>query len=466
MTDTQRSINYVLSWGIITVGGSLANDTLLSDFAEIFIKLQEQMSQEEIKNLIKKAESGRNRSYWQGKKRSELSKDFLEFFDKRFPNSKKDLFRNVVYTKDIDQYKDWTAVDNHRKYIESLCADYGLSPTFVDRHLALWSSKKMPELLIDIPDWDGKDHIEEALSRITVTNIDHKYFVELMKDWFSKIVRRVYQPKVQNRLPVFRGKQGLGKDFSIRAMTSGFGRYVNEIDFQQNNKTEVYRLIKNLAVGIIPEFDETNSSSISVLKSVITAESIELRALYKNESESVPIRTSFISASNFEDVLRDSSGNRRFMLFDISAIKHTFEMVNGDQIAAQSFELAKKKYKPSPESEAAMRDVVKKETPIASDKLFIEEVGAYLLGKYQDIYRDKTDALLGRIHAGKENIPNRLRWFQVSDNVIKIGRKYGFHAKRCQQIMVRAGFTHYDGTSSYYAPRVNDVKSSRMDVTQ
>jgi hypothetical protein len=411
--------------------GSSALSSDVEKIFEVMSEASEVLGEDGLKEMLKKISEGKNKGYWKGKRRSEIAKDFHEFFDKKFPNSKKDLFRNVIYTSDIDKYTGWTPIENHKKYIEGICAEYGLSPAFMERHLASWSAGMMPELLVDIPEWDGKDHIGEALKKITVTNIDHAYFTELMKDWFSRVVRRMYQPKVQNRLPVFRGRQGLGKDFCIRAMTAGFERYVNEIDFQQSNKTEVYRLIKNLAVGIIPEFDETNSSSISVLKSVITAESIELRALYKNESESVPIRTSFISASNFEDVLRDSSGNRRFMLFDISHIEHSFEQVDGPQIAAQSFELAKQKFKASPEAEKLMNEILVAETPISPDKLFIEEIKEHL----RDI---KTNGTI------------RPRWFQIADHMEKIGRKYKFGIRRSQQIMQRSGLTHHDNKGRYY----------------
>ena len=427
------------------------SDQSIAEMFKLFQAMQE-MPEDQREEILGSVTDGKNKGYWRGKKRSESYSDFHEFFTKKYPNTKRDLFRGVGYTKDLDQYKDWEPIENCLNAIESQCAEYGLSPTFVKRHLSQYIKEMQPELLVEIPEWDGKDHIKDALDRITVTNIDHEHFVELMKDWFSKIVRRMYQPKVQNRLPIFRGKQGLGKDFSIRAMTEGFGRYANEIDFQQSNKTEVYRIIKNLAVGIIPEFDETNTNSISVLKSVITAESIELRALYKNESESIPIRTSFISASNFEDVLRDSSGNRRFLLFDISHIDHTFESVDGGQIAAQSYELAKEKYRPSAHAEESMRAIVQKETPQPPDKLFADEVNMYLAGKYQDLTRDKMDAMLGKISAGSEHLPDRIRWPHIAEDVARIAKKYRFGVKKTQQIINRHGMTHTDDKSSWYLP--------------
>jgi hypothetical protein len=156
-------------------------------------------------------------------------------------------------------------------------------------------------------------------------------------------------------------------------------------------------------------------------------------------------------------VLRDSSGNRRFMLFDISSIEHSFELVDGGQIAAQSYALAEEKFKPSAAAEKIMNEILVAETPVSPDKLFVEEINKFLGTRYDDISQDKIDVMLGKIHAGKDNIPDKLRWFQISEDVTKIARKYGFKIKRCQQIMKRSGMTHTDEVSSFYVPSKLDA---------
>lgn len=376
-----------------------------------------------------------------GKAASTKYADFVAFFKKQYPETRKDYFRGTVYTKNISFDGKWSPIDNHIKTIESDCHENGLNANYTARHLSAWTDKLKPELLIDVPEWDGKDHILDALTRISVKNIEHRYFVELMKEWFASVVRRMNNPSHQNRCVIFRGQQGLGKDFCINAMLSGFGRYANEIDVSRE-KTEIYRIIKNLAVAIIPEFDETQRSAISTLKSIITAKSVEMRALYKNESTSSEIRCSFISASNFENILRDSSGNRRYMIFDLEEIEHSFEEVNGEQIMAQCFSLAKEKYVAGLDARHLMDCIIKAETPISGEELFKEEVNELLI-------RKTTGIMVGKI-----------RWPEIAKEVKEIGRSYGFKGRSCQNLMKSAGFTHCDNASSYYLPAASENPKS------
>lgn len=365
------------------------------------------------------------------------STDYHAFFDKNFPSSKKCLLRNVVMSKDIDTDRGWLPVQNYRDEIESMALDERLSPTHVKRHLASWCLKKKRELLVDVPEWDGKDHIQDAIDRMYVTNIEHKYFVELMKEWFSNITRRLYDTKHQNRCVIFRGEQGKGKDFAIKAMTSGLGHYANEIEFGQS-KTEVYRTIKGLAVGIIPEFDETQKATLATVKSVITATSSEIRSLYKNDAESVNMHTSFISASNFKHILRDPTGNRRFMIFDIKNIEHTFEKVSGEQILAQSFDLGRQKYMASDEAQSAMKEIIKRETPESSDDLFLEEVRA-VVRKRQET---KT--------SGAIDMEYRVVWEDIRKQVLEIARGYNFGMRRAQSLIKSDNLWHRDRDGVHY----------------
>jgi hypothetical protein len=412
---------------------------------------------EELASELDKPE-GTNKTYWKdgknGPKYSVEREDFFDFFESRYPQTRKDYFRHSVFTKNITG--EWEPIDNHHHYLESDCAEVGLSPNYLRRHLSAWCVQKQPELLIDVVKWDGQDHILDALLRIKTKNIEHIYFVDLMKEWFANIIRRMENAKHQNRFVIFRGKQGIGKDFAINAMLEGFGRYANEIDVQ-NTKTEIYRTIKNMAVAVIPEFDETGGSSISVLKSIVTAKSIEMRDLYKNDSTSRPIRCSFISASNFDDVLRDPSGNRRFMIFDLESIEHTFEHVDADQILAQAFHLAEKKHVASKAAQDAMKLIIEAETPTGSDQLLIEEIQEYLKEKHDTYVRAKQGVYQGDIESKfLGNVPERIRWFMIAEDVTRMGRKYGLSGRKCQTILKRGGFAHYDSKSTYYLPWTED----------
>lgn len=367
---------------------------------------------------------------YQGRKSTEYV-DFEDFFGKKYPDTKRDLLTRTVYTRNIGWDRSWTPILNHKKVIESQCARSGLQPSYVERYLSEWLSFKKPELLITIKDWDNKDHIKDALEKISVKNISHVHFEYLMKEWLAGCYKRMYDSDYQNRFVVFRGPQGVGKDFAIRSITSGFKRYVDEIDFTQS-KTEINRAIRGLAVAIIPEFDETNRASISTLKSIITGRSIKLRELYKNEAESVSLQTSFISASNFDNVLRDSSGNRRFMIFDIEDIEHTFEKVDGDQILAQAMWMANDGFKAPPEAQLAMKEIIRKETPPSKEDMIIEEVDRFLRGS---LFSD-----------------NKVEWGHVEDRVVKLAAVYRTNVRTIQIMLRRREMSEKVGGTVYYYP--------------
>lgn len=373
-------------------------------------------------------------------KKGSTRDDYFEFFEDRFPESKKCLLRNVVMSKSIDPQSGWLPIQNFKDEIESIAIDSGLSPTHIKRHLAGWCLNKKKELLIDIPKWDGIDHIQDALDRMYVTNVEHNHFVELMKEWFSNIVRRMYDSEHQNRCVILRGKQGIGKDYSIKKMLSGFGHYANEIEFGQS-KTEIYRVIKGLAVGIIPEFDETHKSTVATIKSVITASTTEQRALYKENAQSLDLHTSFISASNFRHILRDPTGNRRFMIFDVNKMDHTFEKVNGLQIAAQAHELAKQKFLASDAAQTAMKEIIASETPESTDDLFLEEVRA-LIKKRQ-----------GKGQDGAVKVEYRVTWDMIKQEIRTIAHSYNFGMRRAQSLIKSDNLRHRDHDGVHYDAR-------------
>lgn len=363
--------------------------------------------------------------------------DFKEFFNLKFPNTKKDFLTNTVFNHaDIDSHSGWEPINNFKSSIESFAHESGLSPTYAFRHLQRWTSELEPQMLIKPVKWDGRDHIKDALDRIEVSNIDHDLFVDLMKEWFGLIIKRAEDPKNQNRFVIFRGGQGIGKDFCIKAMLSGFNSYMNEIDFDLS-KTELLRNIKGLLVGIIPEFDETNGSAISKIKSITTAESAQIRKLYQDQGSAQKIRCSFISASNFSYILRDYTGNRRFMIFDLKSIKHTFHEVNGAQILAQSIKLKEQGFRASKQSNLAMKKIIDAETPENPEDLMVEEI-RNLIQSRQAI----GDKWGNRI---------KIRWPEIAEEIGKISRRYMIGPKHTLSAMKKAGLTHRDGTSTYYA---------------
>jgi predicted P-loop ATPase len=120
----------------------------------------------------------------------------------------------------------------------------------------------------------------------------------------------------------------------------------------------------------ISEFDKTAKTEVSTLKDIITAPSTNLRAPYDKDSKLRLSRCSFISSANAENLLRDSTGNRRFLIFEIDSIEYAYSGWSKDKIKewqgqclAEMKHLAELDYKASAASWLQMREYIEKQTP-------------------------------------------------------------------------------------------------------
>lgn len=391
----------------------------------------------------KRAESGITwdigkypRLHAQGKKSSTNFEDFKSFFEFNYPDVRFDKVRRTSYYFS-KRLKKWEPIDNIREVIESQASEAGLSPSYVNRHLQRWTSSFEPRLTIDIPRWGGRDVVAEMVSRLNVTNISEAHVCELFKEWGANIFRRLYDvnKREQNAMIILKGGQGIGKDSWINYAFGAFGSYFSEIEIQEK-KIENYQTISDLLIANIPEFDETHKVSLSTLKSLITSPGATFRAAYARKSDYVPFYVSYISSCNFDHILRDSSGNRRFMIFEVSGIKWDYSGVPQDQILGQFHHLYKINYKASNEAHKAMKDYVATQTPDSIDDLILDDCVA--------IIRSATPL---------DKRP--VRWHEISNDISRISNKYKCSIRRVQSILTQHGLTARDRSSKLY--RVPDT---------
>lgn len=356
------------------------------------------------------------RLHSQGKKSSTNYEDFKSFFEFTYPNVRFDKIRRTSYHYS-DRLKKWEPIDNIREVIESEAGDVGLSPSYINRHLQRWLSGLEPRLTIDIPRWEGRDVVSEMVERLEVSNIEKKYVVELFKEWGANVFRRLNDVKgrEQNAMIVLKGGQGIGKDSFINYMFGSFGSYFSEIEIQ-DRKIENYQTIADLLVANIPEFDETHRISISTLKSLITSPGATFRAAYARKSDYVPFYVSYISSCNFDHILRDSSGNRRFIIFEVEKIKWGYDDVPQPQILAQFHQLYKVDYHASKEATTLMKEYIKRNTPDDIDEMIALD----------------CDEVIYNLTA-VDNQP--IKWTQISAEIERISKRYRVSIRRVQSIL-------------------------------
>lgn len=366
--------------------------------------------------------------------------DFESFIDHLYPSLVYDKINRAAfhYSKQIEN---WAPIENHIPSIESRAAEAGLSPSFVKRHLARYIDQMKPKLLIDIPVWDRQDHIKEMVEKLSITNYEPKtgYAVELIKEWLSNVFKRVdaTDNQVQNPVWILKGAQGLGKDAFFNHLFKGFGWYYNEIDISQK-KVENYQTVSGLLVGNVPEFDETHKLSLGHFKSLITTEGARFRAPYRPKPEDVRIRCSYVSSCNFQNLFRDSSGNRRFLVFEVDKIDWKYRHIDKNQIVAQAFHLSRNDYKASDAAKVIRDAYVSHHTPVNVDDLLLEDISNML--------KQRNAMFHGKI-----------RWHQISDDFISHCRKYNIGVRRAQGLLKSAGFTSRDSKGNFYKiPEVSE----------
>ena len=379
--------------------------------------------------------------------RSDKKDDFLEFFEWLYPSARKDYFtRTVFYNENKDKaVHEWIPVENELRFIRAEARDCGLMPTLVEDNLYRWMKGLKRRLLIDIPKWDGQDHIGNLLGYITVKNVTHNQFESLFKAWMAGIFKRVYNPEFHNQCVILKGKQGIGKDMLLGNIFKALNGYYSEIIMSHNQKDN-YESIERLMVSYIPEFDESSRIPISSIKAFISARKATFRGAYDRKASGHTFRHSVVSSANFDNILRDSSGNRRFWIFEIDEINWKYnEIMNSEQMLAQAFALFKDNYVATPGSLEAMREYIVEQTPKATDELFLEEAHHLIEQRIENMV-NRFDAANGhRIEDPK------IRWHMISEDIVRIAKRYNLAPKTAMNILNQKGYRQRDKKSSYYS---------------
>jgi hypothetical protein len=234
-----------------------------------------------------------------------------------------------------------------------------------------YSSTLEPLLLLDLPDWDGRDRVRELAFICNITNISKEHLAEFLKDWGAKMFLRASDNrKYQNRCIIVKGEQGIGKDHWINAITGGLGELASEITFDNYDERKTQMTMAEGLVMKISEFERANKTAPAVLKNYITMSSASFVPPYGRTRQTFEIRCSWIASANTFDFFRDHTGNRRFLVFVLDgvpkeAITWNYPDSEADklQVLAQFRRLAEEGFKASDEAERKMSAYTKSMTP-------------------------------------------------------------------------------------------------------
>jgi len=181
---------------------------------------------------------------------------------------------------------------------------------------------------------DNQDHIQDLLSTVKTTN--DSLWLKYGKKWIIAMVASALVDKIVNHeVVIFVGGQGIGKtkwvDSIVPEQLKG---YVYNGTINPDNKDTLIHLSECLIINL-DELANLNKSEVGSLKSLITLPSVRLRRAYGRYQDYLPHRASFIGSSNDDMCLRDSTGNRRWLCFDVERIDYEHK-INLDMVYAQA----------------------------------------------------------------------------------------------------------------------------------
>lgn len=318
--------------------------------------------------------------------------DYIELIANQLGDLRRDLFTGDLHYFDRRRKK-WFPVlaEISEGYLKSLCRDTEgyFSAAALPDHILRYTHELPAKLLIDVPAWDGGERLNEIGRCVRCRNLSQEHVTEFLKHWGASMWRRCYDPDVEgNRFLIFRGPQGIGKDWLIKQMLGGLGSYLCPMAIFNQEKDTMDQLASSL-VQHLEEYDRIHRTDVAALKNFITMTRARYRGAYARKAEYKTVRCSFIGSSNEDNLLRDATGNRRYIIFDVESIDWNYPQGDSLQILAEFKALSTKGFKASEGAEAAMAEYLKAKTPISAERHFIDDYLAAWQGEISAALTDK-----------------------------------------------------------------------------
>jgi predicted P-loop ATPase len=190
----------------------------------------------------------------------------------------------------------------------------------------------------NLPHWDGQtDYIADLAATVSTTN--DQLWVKCLRKWLVAMVGSAIQEDIVNHtVIVLSSSQGAGKTtWLLNLVPTPLKQYVFSGTINPSNKDTLVQISECLLVNL-DELDSLNKGQVSEVKELITKSSIRIRRAYGYHVENLTRRASFSGSVNDKEFLNDSSGNRRWLCFELNNIQYNHG-INMDQVFSQAYAL-------------------------------------------------------------------------------------------------------------------------------
>lgn len=217
------------------------------------------------------------------------------------------------------------------------------SPTTLHKLLySDFSERHCPfaEYFCHLPSWkEAEDPDYINLLAETVETTQQETWLAFFKKWLVAAVASILDEDVVNHTAIiFSGRQGVGKTRWLNALVPeplksySYCGYLN-----LDNKDADLQLSECFLINL-DELANMTRRSLDKLKIMITKDRIRQRRAYGYFIENYPRRASFCGSTNGNQFLLDTSGNRRFLCFQVLGINLDVS-VDLDLVYAQALAL-------------------------------------------------------------------------------------------------------------------------------
>lgn len=163
--------------------------------------------------------------------------------------------------------------------------------------------------------WDGVPRIERFVADY-LGGEDSEYTRAISLYIWTAAAGRIIEPGLKaDMIPIMKGPQGWSKSTAIAAMAPSQAEFC-EIDFDEKDD-DLARKMRGVLVCEIPELRGLRTRAIEAIKAFVARTHEKWIPKYKEYSTEFPRRCVFIATTNDDTFLADTTGNRRWLPFDV-----------------------------------------------------------------------------------------------------------------------------------------------------
>lgn len=183
------------------------------------------------------------------------------------------------------------------------------------------------DYFFNLPEWtpEKPDYIGQLANYIQTS--DNELFTHhLRKHLIRSVACSLTYIDFNKHCLVFYGKQNDGKSYLVRFLCPDALPIKENLDMQ--SKDSRFALARYFVINL-DEMQALQKNDVDKIKNYITTNKVTDRVIYQKKDSNFPRRANFYGTTNNEEILTDTTGNVRFLIFEVLGIKHDNGGANG-----------------------------------------------------------------------------------------------------------------------------------------